>query len=147
MVSHLNPLEARQWLASVAKDFALMVRQGRTVEPMGVVTRVAECVNSIRGKRVTVSDVADAVYMSSSGLTKLFRREIGCTVAEFINKVRIDEAKRLLRDPQYSVTDVADEMGFNDPSNFCKVFKRLVGITPGEFRRRETGREHHEQLA
>lgn len=147
IISEIPPSEAGQWLASVAKDFALMARQGRTLEPMGVVARVAEYVSSSRGKRVTVSDVADAVYMSTSGLSKLFRREIGCTASEFINKVTIDEAKKLLRDPQYSVTDVAEELGYNDPSNFCKVFKRLVGVTPGDFRRRETGRGHFEQLA
>lgn len=147
MMSNLNLSEVRWWLASVAKDFALMVRQGCTLESRGVVTRVAEFVRSNRGKRLTVADVADAVYMSSSGLAKLFRRETGCTVAEFITKVRIDEAKEILCNPQYGVSDAADELGFNDPSNFCKVFKRLVGITPGEFRRREMGRGHYERLA
>lgn len=147
MISSFNPLDAHQWLTSVGKDFALMVKQGRTLDSIGVVTRAANFVRTNCSKRLTVADVADAVYMSPSGLTKLFRRETGCTVSEFINKVMIEETKIILGDPKYSVSDVAEEMGFNDPSNFCKLFKRLVGITPGEFRRREMGSEQYEQLA
>ncbi|HHU33154.1 MAG TPA: helix-turn-helix domain-containing protein [Clostridia bacterium] len=139
-MSTMSPAEIGQWISAVAKNFARMAKQGRTQEPMGVVTRVAEYVSSSRGQRVTVSKVADAVYMSPSGLSKLFKREIGCTVSEFINKVQIDKAKKLLGDPRYSVSDVAFELGFNDPSNFCKLFKRLEGLTPGDFRRREAGR-------
>ena len=61
-------------------------------------------------------------------------KELGCTIMEFLTKIRIEEAKKMLRDPQYNVVQVADALGFKDPGYFTKVFKKSEGITPSQYR-------------
>ena len=53
---------------------------------------------------------------------------------EQLNRIRIEESKQLLLNTDYSLADIALAMGFVDQSYFCKVFKRIVGLTPGKFR-------------
>ena len=48
--------------------------------------------------------------------------------------MRVEESKRLLVSSEYSLTDIAMAMGFPDQSYYCKVFKRLVGLTPSKYR-------------
>jgi two-component system response regulator YesN len=53
---------------------------------------------------------------------------------EYLTQVRVEEAKRMLKDPKYNVMQVAEGSGFEDPAYFTRVFKKLEGITPSRFK-------------
>lgn len=67
-------------------------------------------------------------------LSRLFKKSIGCTLHDYILYKRISLAKRLINDG-YSATQSCIKSGFNDYSNFVKMFKRTVGVTPGAFKK------------
>lgn len=85
-------------------------------------------------KHLKLNDVSEYVGLSSGYFSTLFREVVGISFREHLNRVRVEESKRLLLSTQYSLTDIAIAMGFPDQSYYCKVFKKIVGLTPGKFR-------------
>ena len=83
---------------------------------------------------LTLESVAHEVGLSPNYLSKLFQESVGVGFREQLNRIRIEESKQLLLNTDYSLADIALAMGFVDQSYFCKVFKRIVGLTPGKFR-------------
>jgi len=79
-------------------------------------------------------DIADAVGAQPVQLARQFRRTFGCTIGEYARRMRVDFACRALRTDS-PLSMIALEAGFADQSHFSRVFKRLTGKTPGEYRR------------
>lgn len=83
----------------------------------------------------TLSDVARAASLSKFHLCRLFRRETGFAFRDYLQGLRVQRARELLADPRLTVTEVAYAVGFNDLSHFDKVFRRIAGVPPSEYRR------------
>lgn len=83
-----------------------------------------------------VEAAAAQAGLSVSRFHERFRREVGFTPAEWRTRRRIERAKQLLREPSRSVTDIALTTGFSTSQYFATTFKRLMGITPREYRQR-----------
>jgi len=66
-------------------------------------------------------------------LGRIFKKDLGVDFNEFVHSVRIGHAKKLLRTHAMNATQVSYEVGYYDPSHFNRIFRRLVGMTPGEF--------------
>ena len=81
-----------------------------------------------------LTKVAEEVGLSPGYFSVLFREVTGISFREHLNRVRVEESKHLLLSTDYSLADIAIAMGFPDQSYYCKVFKKLVGLTPGKFR-------------
>lgn len=85
-------------------------------------------------ERISLSDVAENVYVSQWHLSKLINRHTGQSFFDLLGGMRIDRAKLLLADPSMRVHAVAQEVGFSDVAHFSKSFKKITGKTPGEYR-------------
>ena len=95
--------------------------------------RVAEAVRLIDQHKKTplsVPDLARAVNVSPSYLTRLFRQQTGRPPAKFARDARLERAHYLLRTSFLTVKEVMAEVGWNDPSHFCRDFKREFGASP-----------------
>ncbi|NLK28443.1 MAG: response regulator transcription factor [Clostridiales bacterium] len=88
------------------------------------------------GNKITLDDIAGHVGISKYYFSVLFKKEKGITFSNYLNSVRIEKAKQLLKNPQVTVNDVAYEFGFNDPQYFSKTFKKYTGMTVTEYRSR-----------
>jgi len=83
---------------------------------------------------ISLDTVAEKAGISSYYLSRLFKQEAGKNFVDYINDMRIEKAKELLSKYQYSIKEVAEKVGYNSPTYFCKVFKRLTGKTVGEYK-------------
>ena len=99
-----------------------------------IVSRAVQYIQANYKKRLTLSEVAEQIYVSQWHLSKLLNRHTGRNFSEILNRVRIQEARKLLEDPKRKVGDIAVEVGFTDSAHFCHVFKKQVGISAGEYR-------------
>ena len=104
----------------------------RNTTPAELMPALAHIEKHFRGN-VTSADVSGACRMDSFRFSRTFKSAFGITFKEYLLRVRIKEACRLLEKPDVAVTDVAYLSGFNDPSYFSKVFKRYVGVCPSEY--------------
>lgn len=85
-------------------------------------------------ERVTLEEMARRVYLSPSYFSRVFRQETGETFSGYLNRLRIERSKELLRHKELRLTDIAQKVGFEDQSYFTKVFKKLEGVTPLRYR-------------
>jgi AraC-like DNA-binding protein len=83
----------------------------------------------------TLDTLARAVGLSRSVLAERFRTAMNDTPLSYLRTVRLQRAMRLLAEGDATLERVAAEVGYNDPFGFSKAFKRVTGISPGEFRR------------
>ena len=90
--------------------------------------------------KLTLADVASQCYVSSWHLSKLLNQYTGRGFFEIINMIRLDEAKKLLKDPGRRIQDVSEAVGFQDVAHFSRIFKNYIGCSPSEYRGKEVNR-------
>lgn len=82
-----------------------------------------------------VNDIAEALHISSSYLSKIFRKNLGATCIEYINQKRLEKAKDLLAHTTMTQEEIAHAVGYANVHYFSMLFKKLSGETPGQYRR------------
>ena len=108
------------------------VRIGRN--PSKLLMQVTGYVQRNLSRPVDVDTLAKTLFISRTHLATKFKKETGMTLTDFILNEKIEEAKRLLRYTDKSLTLIADYLGFSSQSHFTRIFKKYSGKTPKEYR-------------
>jgi AraC-like DNA-binding protein len=82
----------------------------------------------------TVAYCAEQLHISPNYFGDLIKKESGSTALDYIQSKLIDEAKGKIFDPDKSINEIADELGFKYQQHFTRLFKQKVGVTPNEYR-------------
>jgi len=105
-------------------------------------TSIRRYVEARYSEPLNLADLSRSFRISSSYLSKLFRKHAGRSFGEFLAALRIDAAKRLIRaSPELPLKDVAEQVGYNDPFYFSRVFKSIAGLPPSDYSRLGRGEE------
>jgi transcriptional regulator GlxA family with amidase domain len=83
---------------------------------------------------ITLDELATHIFLSKDYLNRIFRETTGLPVNAFLQKLRVEEACRLLTTTDRTVVDIATACGFGDSKSFYAIFKRMMHTTPGEYR-------------
>lgn len=154
-INHRNMQELKQlrsqedvahWLAKVLNRFTDLVFDLVDSKHKNIIHKAVSYMNSNCAKDLTMADVADHVGYSHSHFSKVFKEEMGCGFRAYLNQIRVEKSKALLLAGNVSIAEICDLCGFEDQSYHCKVFKKLVGVTPDKFRKQSrrinSGREY-----
>lgn len=101
------------------------------------VKRALEYVDAHFCNDITVEEIADYAGIHCSYLQRIFKENIGFSLMSYVNKVRIERACYLLLNSELSIEKIAAESGFNNRQNFGYMFKRMMNVTPREYRTNE----------
>ncbi|MFA7076128.1 MAG: AraC family transcriptional regulator, partial [Candidatus Izemoplasmatales bacterium] len=82
---------------------------------------------------VSLESVAKNVFVSNYYLSHLFRDEMNMTFIDYVNKIRIEAAVKLMKETNLTIQEIVSQTGFSDHSYFIKIFKRYHGITPKKY--------------
>ena len=82
----------------------------------------------------TIGEIAAAANIHPVHLSRMFRRYYGCTIAEYIRRLRVEAASVALAKSDETLAEIAASSGFSDQSHFSNLFKRLMNVTPAEYR-------------
>lgn len=85
-------------------------------------------------EKISLSILADYSSMNPCYLSHLFKKEVGVSISDYMQKERIEESKKLILSGKKSLVDIYVPLGFIDQSHFSKTFKKFVGITPKEYK-------------
>lgn len=86
---------------------------------------------------LSIKDISEHVHLSSSYLCTVFKTETGQTLNQYLTNFRIEKAKQMLSDPRNKVNEIAAQVGYCDCNYFGKTFKKVVGLSPSEYREKE----------
>ena len=87
---------------------------------------------------ISVKGIAEKLYISKAYLSEIFKQSTGISLLEYITMVKVERAKFLLTTTAQKNYEVAERLGFKDHEYFSKIFKKVTGITPIDYRRENT---------
>jgi len=119
----------------IGKLLEVIVLRPRSAATEGTLQRILEYLNTHYCESISRSDVARALGFHDSYVSHLFSDSMHISLPEYVNSLRIEDACRLLRESDSTITDICAELGFQSIRSFNRVFLRRVGITPTEYRR------------
>lgn len=123
-----------QYLISVFENKALKAQGGyQNKKNIEIVTEINNYLINNTDKKLTNYDISEKFNYSVSTLNKLFKECFGKTIHEHFLYLKIETAKKLLREQKISVYKISDILCFSDPQNFSRVFKKHTGITPNDY--------------
>lgn len=117
------------------RSFCLLVKEHSLSQYSFYVGQTITLVQYDLTADLSLKTTAAQLNVNPSYLSKLFHKECGCTLTEFVNRQRIDRAVLLLSNSKKAVQDIAAECGIQDVNYFIKLFKRQTGLTPNQYRR------------
>ena len=83
---------------------------------------------------IKTEEIAEALFISRSHLSTRFKQETGLNLTEYIHHIKISEAKHLLKYTDKSLLLISNYLGYSSQSHFTRMFKKLVGVSPMEYR-------------
>jgi len=125
------------WMSEILHDFMDALFSYNSIKHADAVYKTMSYIRAHWRERPSLEDIAGKVCLSKSYLSMLFKQETGVGISEFINRVRIEQSKKLLASTDMSIAAIAGECCFHDQSYYTKVFQRVVGVSPKKYRDRQ----------
>ena len=114
----------------------VMENPNRQVVLSDTLKKIVDYVNeNLSDEDMRLTLLAENMNMNPNYISQLFKKELGCGYHAYLNQVRVEKAKKYLRQTNEPITVVAELVGFSDYRIFTKIFKGIVGVTPSQFRK------------
>ena len=110
----------------------ILVQQENAEPPL--ISRAKKYIEEHQAQELSLGEVAKAVNTSTFYFCKMFRKATGLHFTDYVSRVRVEKAKNLLLNPNLRVSEVAFEVGFQSLTHFNRVFKRITGQSPTDYR-------------
>lgn len=122
------------WISNIMHSFIAAAFDYERLKHAETIHRVNKYVQTHYQTKLTLDEIAANAHLSKTYLCNIFKAETGETIANYINRVRIEKSKLLLPDDSLTIVQIANMCGFEDQSYFTKIFKSYTGITPKKYR-------------
>ncbi|MBP1744943.1 MAG: Cupin 2 conserved barrel domain protein [Firmicutes bacterium] len=100
----------------------------------GLVDKINRYIESNYSQEVTLGNLAETFYISPSYLSSVFNEKNGMSLKDYVNRLRVEKAKQLLRDTDLKISEISRKLGYSQMSYFGSIFRKLEGCTPKEYR-------------
>ncbi len=119
----------------LVKLMVLVITQVEEVKQnnQSLIDKIVAFIGTRYTEDLSLSEVAEHFRLSESYLSRLIKEELGISFKNYLNGLRVNKAKELLKTGKYKVHEVAELVGCNNVNTFIRVFKQAEGITPGKF--------------
>jgi len=122
------------WTQKLIDHFFSLVPEPPAPVYSPLITQAIELIGERYAEKLTLRDVAGSIHINESYLSKLFKKELGVGFTDYLNSLRIQKSVELLSQPDMNLLEIAGRVGFDDQSYFTKVFKKITGKTPRQFK-------------
>lgn len=137
-LSEIKRLESWTQLESWCLRKILMVSdtiQNKKISHVSnVILKAKAYIDDNFAKDIGLNDVSKEVSISPQYFSTIFKEELGVNFIEYLRNRRVEVAKKMLRERKHSVKEICYKVGYNDPNYFSRLFKKLVGVSPTEFK-------------
>lgn len=100
-----------------------------------VITGITRYLQEHLSEEISLSVLSDKFHLNAQYISQLFKNEIGVGFLAYLTNIRMEKAKKLLLSTDFSISDIAEQVGYGDYRVFTKVFKKVEGITPTQYKR------------
>ena len=134
-VSRFEAYAARdQIIAALMKLADQGLGPATAMEPEDKVDSLVRYIQAHYNEEISIQALADHYGMTPGYLSSLFKKKTNKTIVQYITDLRMKRAREYLEKSNLSIADIAQNVGFNEAQYFSRVFKKCVGVTPGQYR-------------
>lgn len=136
LLKPVNQFELFKCLDKIAQAKGIPIHKEEAVNGnKRVVEMIKEIIRSQYNKELKLEEISQLVFLNPKYMSRMFKNETGINITDYLVYVRIEKAKKLIQESmEMKVYEVANLVGYADSVYFNKIFKRLVGVTPLEYR-------------
>lgn len=131
----LTPLTLARHMQDYVREALQTYHADARQRENSVISQAKQYVQQHLAEEISLNDVARQVYLSPAYFSTLFKTETGCGFVKYLQKTRVEQAKKLLKNPGMRIRDIAEAVGYRDVKFFNKVFLNETSVTPSEYRR------------
>lgn len=124
----------KSWCRYTIEQITTHIKYTKEKKLSSLILKAQKYINDNYFKDITLEDVSIEVSVSPHYFSKLFKSETGENFIDYLTSVRISKAKAKLEEGKESVKEICYQVGYSDPNYFSRIFKKIVGITPTEFK-------------
>ena len=106
----------------------------KSFEQEKYVRKVIEFISKNYSGKISISDIASYIGLDRSYLYVIFNRFMNISPQNFLINYRVERAVDLMQNPELTIGDISRSVGYEDPFQFSKIFKKIKGVSPSEFR-------------
>ncbi|SDF59043.1 two-component system, response regulator YesN [Fontibacillus panacisegetis] len=121
-------------LMKVLERYSTQIREKMAGNRPFSVDDIKEYIDNHYFEDIKISMFTEKYFLSREYLMKLFKQQFGFGIHEYVQKVRMDKAQKLLDDPGLKIQDISDMLGYKDKNYFSKAFRNYYSISPSEYR-------------
>ena len=132
-------IDTLKWVSFITQQVTDAIKSSSRAQT--ITGRVKAYIDEHYAEHVSKAELGAMLYLNPDYLAKLFKKETGQALNDYIAQVRVNAAKAMLADESVPLTDVATRAGFDYYSYFSTTFKKAVGISPSDYRRKVLGHE------
>lgn len=125
--------ELRNYIRDCFYDFHKQFMESYTGEKT-IVDLAKQYIQENYHKKITLADLANMFSVSYTHFSALFKKSTGCTFSEYLQKVRMEKACDLLKNPKNRIQDIAIQVGYDNAYHFSRAFKNYLGVSPKHYR-------------
>ena len=134
-LDEFSPLSIEGFMLEMIAEISRYSQQLRNGKPIARIELVRELIHERFSESLTLIAISELVGLHPVYVAQAFRKAYGSTVGEYIRRLRIESACRELSKLDLPIARIAANVGFFDQSHFTRTFRRLVGVTPAEYRK------------
>lgn len=122
------------------KDSESFLQEVSKKRDQNVVSKIMSCIQkNYRNPALKIQDISEEVHFSAAHLSYIFKRDMKMNLWDYVTELRMEEAKRLMSTTDKKRYEIAYAVGYESPEHFSRMFKRVLGLTPAEFRKKVRG--------
>lgn len=127
--------ELKQVAQRILTTYAKAVRDYTLLEYSNNIKRIVLYIRKNLTNKISLDDIAKDLFITKEHLSRIFKKEMKITISEYIIKLKIQEAKNLLKQTNNNILDIANILNFANSSHFSNSFKKFTGISPSDYRK------------
>jgi len=109
--------------------------QGKQRDVSAIIAKIKSFIHENLHTEMSRDDIANSVYRNPAYISRLFRKETGMSLWDYITYAKIERAKQLLTDTNDKISNIVTELGYTHLSYFARLFKKMTGMTPQDYRK------------
>ena len=127
--------EIKNWMTNIVTGAVNELLKDRSINIKSVIKKAQEYIYKHYSQSdLSLTSISEHLYLNATYLSKLYKKETGETYVDFLTRTRMEEAKRLLRQSNLKISEVGTKVGYPNAQYFCTIFKRILDISPAEYR-------------
>lgn len=127
-------IQIENWCTRKIDRISELIQEKKTSHVSNVILKAKKYIDDHFSEDIGLNDVSKEVAISPQYFSSIFKEEMGMNFVEYLRTKRIEVAKDLLKQKQLSVKEICYEIGYNDPNYFSRLFKKIVGVSPTEYK-------------